>query len=107
MSAAAAASLCTALIAAWIAVVFAVVPSATDAQPAALAAALPVVANQAHACVQMNVSANTTDFFPGGSVQVVVSCEIDFADLLVPGMPGHVAVQAEETAPIDPFRSVQ
>jgi Flp pilus assembly protein TadG len=85
----------------------AVVPSATDAQPAALAAALPVVANQAHACVQMNVSANTTDFFPGGSVQVVVSCEIDFADLLVPGMPGHVAVQAEETAPIDPFRSVQ
>jgi hypothetical protein len=55
----------------------------------------------------LKVSATTTDFFPGGSVQVVVSCEIDFADLLVPGMPGHVTVQAEETAPIDPFRSVQ
>jgi Flp pilus assembly protein TadG len=85
----------------------AVVPSAADAQPAALAAALPVVANQAHTCVQLNVSTDTSDFVPSGSVRVVVSCQISFADLLVPGIPGHAEVQAEETAPIDPFRSVQ
>jgi Flp pilus assembly protein TadG len=85
----------------------AVVPSAAQAQPAALAAALPIVANQAHACAQLNVSTDTSDFVPSGSVRVVVTCQISFADLLVPGMPGHAEVQAEETAPIDPFRSVQ
>ena len=34
-----------------------VVPSAGDAQSAALTAATPIVANQAHSCTQLNVSA--------------------------------------------------
>ncbi len=84
-----------------------VVPSAGDAQSAALTAATPIVANQAHSCTQLNVSAETGDFVPGGSVRVIVSCQIEFADLLIPGMPGHAEVQAAVSAPIDPFRSVQ
>jgi Flp pilus assembly protein TadG len=84
-----------------------VAPSAGDAQAAALAAATPVVANQVHSCTQLNVTAETGDFAPGGSVRVVVTCQIDVADLLVPGVPGHTAVSAEVSAPIDPYRSVQ
>jgi Flp pilus assembly protein TadG len=85
----------------------AVVPSAADAQSAALASAAPVVANQAHTCTQLNVVTDTESFAPGGSVRVEVSCEIDFSDLLVPGFPGHVIVHAAVSAPIDPYRSVQ
>jgi Flp pilus assembly protein TadG len=85
----------------------AVVPDASEAQPAALSAAAPVVANQAHSCTQLNVTADTADFVPGGSVRVVVSCQIDFSDLFVPGLPGHTTVQEAVSAPIDPFRSVQ
>jgi Flp pilus assembly protein TadG len=84
-----------------------VVPSAADAQSAALTSATPAVANQVHSCTHLNVMAETENFFPGGYVQVVVACQIDFSDLLVPGLPGHVEVQAVMKAPIDSFRSVQ
>ncbi len=84
-----------------------VVPSAGDAQQAALAAASPIVANQVHSCTQLNVVADTDHFVPGGFVKVVVSCQINFTDLSIPGMPGHTAVQVAVSAPIDPFRSVQ
>lgn len=85
----------------------AVVPSASDAQSAALAAAAPIVEGGAHSCTQLNVVAQTADFFPGGSVTVSVSCEIDLADLLIPGVPGHAEVRVAVHAPIDPYRSVQ
>jgi len=84
-----------------------VVPSATDAQAAALTAATPVVADQIHSCADLNVTSATQDFGPGGSVQVTVSCQVDFDDLFVPGLPGHVRVEAVARAPIDPFRAVQ
>jgi hypothetical protein len=84
-----------------------VVPSAADAQSAALAAAMPVVANQVRSCTDVNVASETEDFVPGGSVRVVVSCQINFDDLLVPGLPGHIRIQAVVVAPIDPYRSVQ
>jgi len=84
-----------------------VVPFVGDAQSAALAAADPVVANHSPSCTQLSVAADTQYFVPGGFVRVVVSCQITFADLLVPGMPGQTSIQAEVSAPIDPFRSVQ
>jgi hypothetical protein len=84
-----------------------VVPSASDAQSAALTAATPIVAGDAHSCTQLSVVAETEDFYPGGSVTVSVSCEIDFADLLIPGLPGHADVRVAVRAPIDPYRSVQ
>jgi hypothetical protein len=84
-----------------------VVPSAGDAQSAAVTAATPVLENQGHSCQQLSVKADTTQFVPGGSVRVVVSCRIDFSDVLVPGLPGQAEIQAVASAPIDPFRSVQ
>jgi Flp pilus assembly protein TadG len=84
-----------------------VVPSAGQAEAAAQAAAAPVVGGQTHSCVQLSVTTDTSDFVPGGFVRVVVSCQIDYRDLVIPGVPGHSEVQVVETAPIDPFRSVQ
>jgi hypothetical protein len=83
-----------------------VAPYPAAAQPAALAAATPVVAQQARSCKQLKVEADTSQFKPGGYVRVVVSCQVDLTDLLLPGLPGHVMVQAVVSAPIDPFRSV-
>ncbi|HVC71812.1 MAG TPA: TadE/TadG family type IV pilus assembly protein [Acidimicrobiales bacterium] len=85
----------------------AVAPSAAGAQAAAVAAAQPVVARQVHSCTQLNVSTDTSQFAPGGDVKVTVSCDIDYADLSIPGIPGHTAVRVMESAPIDPFRVVQ
>jgi hypothetical protein len=82
-------------------------PSAAAAQSAALAAATPVLANQARTCGHISVVTSTNNFAPGGFVQVTVSCEVGFDDLLIPGLPGQTSVQAVVKAPIDPFRSVQ
>ena len=81
-------------------------PSASQAQAAALGAAAPIVRNDLRSCTALQVVTDTSDFVPGGSVRVTVSCRVDYADLLVPGVPGGHAVQAEVTAPIDPYRSV-
>jgi len=69
--------------------------------------AQPVVAGDARACAHLTVSADTTDFVPGGFVDVVVTCRIDYSDLWIPVLPGSVTVRAAERAPIDPYRSVQ
>jgi len=84
-----------------------VVPVAGDAQSEALSVVVPDVSSQAHTCTQVSVVADISHFTPGGFVRVVVSCQIEFADLFVPGFPGHEAVQATVIAPIDPFRSLQ
>jgi hypothetical protein len=84
-----------------------VVPSAIDAQSAALNAVDPIVADQSDICAYVSVSTDTTHFVPGGFVRVVVDCQIDFTDLFVPGFPGHENVQETVIAPIDPFRSLQ
>jgi Flp pilus assembly protein TadG len=84
-----------------------VAPSAAAAQPAAVAAAMPIVTDGAHSCTQLDVVTQTENFVPGGSVRVTVSCQISFADLLIPGVPGQTQVSAVVSAPIDPFRSIQ
>jgi hypothetical protein len=72
---------------------------------------LPLLPNrrhwQARTCGHISVVTSTNNFAPGGFVQVTVSCEVGFDDLLIPGLPGQTSVQAVVKAPIDPFRSVQ
>jgi hypothetical protein len=85
----------------------AVAPSAGDAQSAASTAAMPALTNGTYSCKQVNVVTNTAVFVPGGTVQVNVTCQVDFSDLFLPGFPGHTSVEAAVSAPIDPFRSVQ
>jgi hypothetical protein len=85
----------------------AVAQSAGEAQSAASTAATPALASGSSSCQDVHVVTNTAAFKAGGRVQVEVTCEVDFSDLLVPGWPGHASVEAVVSAPIDPFRSVQ
>jgi Flp pilus assembly protein TadG len=84
-----------------------VVASPSQAEPAASSAAAPGVEGLGHACTALTVETDVSDFVPGGSVRVTVSCQVSFSDLLVPGVPGSTVVRVVQTAPIDPYRSVQ
>jgi TadE-like protein len=85
----------------------AVAESASQAQAAASTSAEPEVQALRNGCTDLIVDTNTSQFDPGGSVSVKVSCRISFSDLLVPGFPGSTVVTAVQVAPIDPYRSVQ
>ncbi|WP_029429678.1 TadE/TadG family type IV pilus assembly protein [Blastococcus sp. URHD0036] len=59
-------------------------------------------------CQSTTVEIDTTGFqVPPGQpadVTVTVSCVVGMADLLAPGLPGSVTVEASFTSPIDAFR---
>ena len=82
----------------------AVAISASAAQADARYAAIPVLDSQ-HICTAPSVIVDTTNFIPGGSVRVTVSCQVSLADLSLPGIPGTVDVQVVQSAPLDPFRT--
>jgi Flp pilus assembly protein TadG len=84
----------------------AVVSSAGQAPLAASDAAGASIQSR-HACAVLDVSTDTGQFVPGGSVRVTVTCRVDLSDVLLPGWPGSTTVQSIRIAPIDPFRSVQ
>jgi Flp pilus assembly protein TadG len=84
-----------------------VATSAGEAQSTASSAAMQSLEGVSQSCEGLQISTDTNDFTPGGSVKVSVTCEVSFADLLVPGMPGSMVIRAVESAPIDPYRSVQ
>ena len=84
----------------------AVAVSASAAQADGRSAAIPVLEPQ-HICMAPSVIVDTANFIPGGSVRVTVSCQVSMADLSIPGMPGTVIVQVVQSAPLDPFRTIQ
>jgi len=84
-----------------------VVASPSEAAAAASSTAMSGLQGLGGSCSGTRISTDTADFVPGGSVTVTVSCEVSFADLLVPGMPGSAVIRVVESAPIDPYRSVQ
>jgi Flp pilus assembly protein TadG len=43
-------------------------------------------------------------FEPGGLVTVTLTCQVDLADLALPGIPGTTTLQATATSPIDQWR---
>ena len=59
-------------------------------------------------CQSMTVKIDTAGFQAPPSqpadVTVTVSCVVGMADLLAPGLPGSVTVEASFTSPIDAFR---
>ena len=79
--------------------------SLDQARPAARAAASPAL-QSLHSCQDPTVEVASEAFVPGATVQVVVSCRVDFSDLLIPGMPGATMVTSVQTAVIDPYRMV-
>ena len=82
-----------------------IAPSLGQAQTAAIAAASPAL-QSLHACRAPSVTVIDRSFQPGSEIRVVVSCRVDFSDLLVPGMPGSTTVSSTQTAVIDPYRAV-
>ncbi|MHB8328485.1 MAG: TadE/TadG family type IV pilus assembly protein [Acidimicrobiales bacterium] len=83
-----------------------VVSSPADAESAAGDAVSPTLQGQRRMCSSYEVSTDAAAFAPGGFVKVTVSCRVALTDLLVPGFPGSVPVQATQTAPVDPYRWV-
>lgn len=77
-----------------------------QAADAAAEAAQPAVSDQAHVCVNPTIETDASSFGPPGRVQVNVSCRVSLSDLLLPGVPGSMSLQATQSAPVDPYRAV-
>ena len=80
--------------------------SPSDAQARALSAVASTLGTAGLTCPSPQVSTNTSDFTPGGSVSVTVTCVTSLADVSVPGVPGTKTLSATSVAPIDPYRAV-
>jgi TadE-like protein len=49
----------------------------------------------------------SADFQPGDFITVVVTCDIDYSDLGLPGAPGSRQITRQFTSPLDPYRGVR
>jgi Flp pilus assembly protein TadG len=78
--------------------------AATSSAQQTAAAAL---SSQHVTCAHLAVSVDTTDFAPGGSVAVTVSCDVELADLTGLQLPGTETVANRAVSPIDEYRSVE
>ena len=77
-----------------------------DAQAQAAEAVTSTLAGAGLTCPSPQVTTDTQNFVPGGSVSVTVTCVTSLADVTVPGLPGSKTLSATSTAHIDPFRAV-
>ena len=79
-----------------------------EAEGAASASASSALASQGLICASTAVSVDTTGFAaPVGTpaqVTATVTCEVDLADLSVPGVPGSKTVTATMRSAIDTYR---
>ena len=77
-----------------------------DAQAQATAAVTSTQAGAGLTCPSPQVTTDTQNFVPGGSVSVTVTCVTSLAGVTVPGLPGSKTLSATSTAHIDLFRAV-
>jgi Flp pilus assembly protein TadG len=56
-------------------------------------------------CAQLTVSTDTTQYAPGGSVAVTVTCSVAFSDLTGLRLPASQSVSSRATSVIDTYRS--
>ena len=77
-----------------------------DAQAQAVAAVASTLGTAGLTCPSPQVTTNTSNFIPGGSVSVTVTCVTSLADVSVPGVPGTKTLSATSVAPIDPYRAI-
>lgn len=82
--------------------------SPTVAEQRAMDAAVQTLARQGLGCVELAVTVDVDAFaVPVGqpaSVGVRVACEVSFADVAMPGVPGTRTVTAASTSPLDRYR---
>jgi len=77
-----------------------------DAQAQAAAAVTSTLAGAGFTCPSPQITTDTQNFVPGGSVSVTVTCVTSLAGVTVPGLPGSKTLSATSTAHIDLFRAV-
>ncbi|WP_238412893.1 TadE/TadG family type IV pilus assembly protein [Saccharothrix deserti] len=56
-------------------------------------------------CRSLTVTTATGGLRPGGTVSVTVSCDVDFGDALILGVPGGKRLSASAIEPVDVWRS--
>jgi Flp pilus assembly protein TadG len=78
--------------------------SVTAAGQAARVEAEVSLANGGVSCRRLDVRTDTSQFEPGGSVAVSVTCQVSLADLDLLGLPGSTTRTATARAPIDLYR---
>jgi len=83
--------------------------SASTARNEATAAAMTSFQSQGIVCISLDVEVNTAGFAvepPGpATVSVSVSCDVQLADVALPGIPGNMTLSGEFTSPLDRYRS--
>jgi Flp pilus assembly protein TadG len=83
--------------------------SASAAQIEAGNAALSSFQSQGIECISLAVSVNTTGFGieppAPATVSVSVSCDVQLADVALPGFPGSMTLDGQFTSPLDRYRS--
>jgi Flp pilus assembly protein TadG len=57
-------------------------------------------------CRSLSVRTTTDGLRPGGAVRVTVSCDVDFGDALLRGVPGGKHLSASAIEPVDTWRSI-
>ncbi|MDU0294962.1 TadE/TadG family type IV pilus assembly protein [Saccharothrix longispora] len=77
----------------------------TTATTAAHTTATSALAQAGVTCASLSVTTSTTGLRPSGSVTVTVSCDVDFGDALILGIPGGRTLSATSAEPVDLWRS--
>ena len=75
------------------------------AEASAQQTASSALGSQHITCAHLDVSVDTTDFVPGGSVAVTVSCAVNLSDLTGLHLPVTETVANRFVEPIDTYRS--
>jgi Flp pilus assembly protein TadG len=68
--------------------------------------ATSALASQHITCAHLDVSVDTSDFVPGGSVAVTVSCAVQLSDLTGLDLPVTETIANRSVEPIDTYRSL-
>lgn len=79
-----------------------------QARSDALSAATTTLADQGMTCLSLSVEVDVSAFSKSagtpGSVTAHVSCDVALADLLLPGLPGTLALDKTFSSPVDTYR---
>lgn len=82
--------------------------TAGEANAKAQAGAQQTLTDQQLRCLSSSVTTDTSGFAaPVGmpaSVSATVTCEVDLAGVVIPGLPGSLAITASFQSPLDTFR---
>lgn len=81
--------------------------SSDEARSQGEAAARSTLQSGGVTCRGLTVAVNVDDFAPGGSVVARVSCDVDFADVALLGVPGRRTLTAAFSEPVDVYRGTR